>query len=228
MALKPPPNCPNQMIVEGPVDKRSIIELMSHHVDWSKPPVYIEDKGGVSKIKNAAFLTGKLKEEAVKKLGVVMDADTNPSAAYKSIRNSLLSLTGSLPKELPETGLICGFEVAGVPKRFGLWIMPDNVSAGMLETLLRYLIPTTYNPLWEHAVNSTREAKEKCAGYDKIFHDSHRDKANLRAFLAWVDEPGQDLHTALKSKALDPNSPFADPFVNWFRELYQLQEKDNC
>jgi hypothetical protein len=103
-------------------------------------------------------------------------------------------------------------------KRFGVWLMPDNKSAGDLETFLRYLIPHDQEPLWKLACASVTTAKASGA----FCHDSHISKANLYTWLAWQEPPGQSPGLALTRKILDPQSPYAGAFVAWFKELYQV------
>jgi hypothetical protein len=103
-------------------------------------------------------------------------------------------------------------------KRFGVWIMPDNSSAGSLETFLRHLVPDESEPIWQHALGSVTEAKRLGAQC----RDVHDAKANLYTWLAWHNPPGQSPGIALTKKALDPHSPSAASFVQWFRRLYAL------
>ena len=54
------------------------------------------------------------------------------------------------------------------------------------------------------------------------FLPNHRDKALIHTWLAWQDEPGRQLHDAVKHAMLDPTLPYAAPFLAWFKELYEL------
>jgi hypothetical protein len=120
-----------------------------------------------------------------------------------------------MPQDLPTEGLIIE---NNEHKRLGAWIMPDNASEGSLEMFLRHLVPGDLEALWTHAVTSTAAAKPVGACY----RDCHLSKANLYAWLAWQDEPGQRAGAALTKKVLDAHAESAAPFVKWFRELYQL------
>lgn len=121
-----------------------------------------------------------------------------------------------MPRQLPDGGLLLRNEGS---LRFGVWVMPDNASDGGLETFLRHLVPTRVAPIWSHAEQSTVRARELGADY----RDAHFAKARMHTWLAWQDPPGRPLGVALTAKVLDPHSPGAQPFVNWFRTLYDLE-----
>ena len=96
--------------------------------------------------------------------------------------------------------------------------MPDNTSPGYLETFLRYLIPNKEESIWKHAEQSVKSARSfgaKCPAKDVP-------KSSLYTWLAWQETPGQQPGLALTKHILDPNSAYAEPFVNWFRALYEL------
>ena len=95
--------------------------------------------------------------------------------------------------------------------------MPDNVRTGMLETLLLAL-RVGDQALHDHARDATGHARTLGAP----FRDSHREKAELHAWLAWQDPPGRQLHDAVRARHLLPAPPVTDPFVGWFRQLFEL------
>lgn len=208
----------NQLIVEGNDDLFSLVELMRAHIGWphtkEDAPVRFEAGGGVERILERDYLAVKLKTSGLKALGVVLDADANPQARYESVRNLCAGVFPGLPKEMPAEGLIA----SNGQQRFGVWIMPDNVSEGSLETFLRLMIPEESVPLWKHATESVSRARTMGA----TCRDCHIEKANLYTWLAWQDPPGQSGGTALTRKILDPLSGSSGPFVKWFRNLYQI------
>jgi hypothetical protein len=103
-------------------------------------------------------------------------------------------------------------------KRLGIWIMPDNVERGMMETFMTFLVPEQQQDVWQLAQSSSHQAR----GLGAQFREVHRDKATIFTWLAWQDPPGQSLGTALVQRALDPHAPYAGRFVAWFRQLYGL------
>ncbi len=99
----------------------------------------------------------------------------------------------------------------------GLWIMPI-IRPKVLETFLRYLVRTPKNLFWKHAVESVQSARSRGA----TCPDKDIAKSNLYTWLAWQNPPGQQPGLALTKHILDPKLPYAEPFVKWYRALYEL------
>lgn len=207
------------LIVEGVDDKHSVIGLMKSHVDWPEEkarwPVYVDLGNSASEILAPAFLTTHFKEAGVTTVGIMLDADSNPAGRYQSIRNTSSRFFADLPETMPVGGLVAK-NLGGM--RMGLWIMPDNLAEGCLETFLRYLVPNSEEPIWKHAVESVQSAKASGA----TCPDKDIPKSNLYTWLAWQNPPGQQPGLALTKHILDPKSAYAEPFVKWFRALYEL------
>jgi len=210
---------PKILIVEGDQDKRVIPELIeANGIVWGNTKeeavVYIDSHGGDQFI-DEAIVSTELKASGRTALGLIVDADSDFDARWASIKNACSGSIADLPDQIPESGLI-HLTTTGV--KFGVWIMPDNKSQGMLETFLMYLIPDESEFVWQYAQEVTKEAKNRGAS----FIDSHHDKAYIYTWLAWQDPPGRQLHNAVMEKILNPTHPKAQTFVSWFRQLYDL------
>jgi hypothetical protein len=208
------------MIVEGYDDLYSIASLMGAHIEWptdkKKAPVYINLGNGAEEILKEGTLSTFLKSSVIKCFGVLLDADAVPVNRYNGVRARCIPFFPLMPLTLPPSGLIV--DNLEEKKRLGVWIMPNNVSEGSLETFLRYLVPNPQEPVWTHAVESVETAKTiGCA-----CKESHTAKANLYTWLSWQDPPGQSPGQCLTKKILEPQSASATPFVAWFRGLYTL------
>ena len=212
-----------RLIVEGEQDKRVIPELMeANGVPWPRgqEPVNIQAYGSDEFIDNNKIST-RLKERGLTHLGLIIDADNNPENRWQSIRNACLKVENlkesmhNFPEIMPETGLIINMINN---QKFGIWMMPDNQTRGMLETFLSYMIKDESEPLWQYAQEVVTEAKTKGAR----FIDEHIDKAHIYSWLAWQNPPGRQLHNAIQEKILDPQHPKAQVFVKWFKDLYDL------
>lgn len=192
---------------------------MAHHIPWpdgkENAPVWIDIGNGAEEILTAPYISTKLKEPGLATLGLLLDADSKPAGRYDRIRHQCMSSFPDFPEQLPHDGLVVENEDS---KRLGVWIMPDNYSAGALEVFLRHLVPSESEPIWEHAMRSVLTAKNMGASCK----DCHLDKSNLYTWLAWQDEPGQYPGNALTKKVLNPHSDSAVPFISWFRRLYNL------
>jgi len=87
----------------------------------------------------------------------------------------------------------------------------------MLESLLLALRAGD-EALHDHARDATQQARTRGAK----FRDSHREKAELHAWLAWQDPPGRQLHDAVRARMMPPAPPVTNGFVAWFRRLFEI------
>ena len=215
----------NLLLVEGATEKRAIPELVeANGIIWEvakrTPIVFIDDyAGGDTKVVKPSVISNELNVANRKALGLIVDADDNCQNRWQSVRNTCKDFIEDLPKDIPVQGLVCNTtKKNGKPVKFGVWIMPDNETSGMLETFLAYLVKDESEILWQYSQAVVSEAKNKGAN----FKPTHVDKANIHTWLAWQDEPGSQLHMAVKKKILDPQHPKAQTFIQWFRTLYEL------
>jgi hypothetical protein len=203
---------PNRLLVEGDEEKRLIPYLMDAYVAWGNRPeewvVQIEGFGGIDNLLRPGAIEVELKAPAIKAIGILIDANDEFESRWARV-------IGDFPAELPQGGLIHQNEYG---LRIGIWIMPDNRSRGMLETFLSFLIRPEELPLRDFATMSCTTSRAHGAQYK----DSHRHKAEIHTFLAWLDPPGQSLHLSVLSEALDARSPLGQQFAKWLIDLYQL------
>jgi hypothetical protein len=81
---------PNMLLVEGAQEKRLIPELMeANGVNWGttkNPIVYIDPLHGFDNLANPGVISARLKLRDLSALGIIIDADDNPSGRWQSIR----------------------------------------------------------------------------------------------------------------------------------------------
>lgn len=206
------------LIVEGNDDLSLISNIMKKRIkDWYnpkeiKPNNYLvqlvlsdpeeSSTGGKSKItyKNVSF---RSKSEYTH-IGIVVDADHDFAATKDKI--------SAICKQASENYLSTVYD---------FWIMPDNLSNGMIEDFALSL--TSESPLLAYSETVSRMAKNEpyCAPYKKI----HATKSKIRTWLAWQDEPGIRIGHAINKGIINADSPQADKFVNWFSGFYNLEKK---
>ena len=97
--------------------------------------------------------------------------------------------------------------------------MPSNVHAKKLlvegntdKRVIPYLIEAngiTWEPCGQHLVHI-----DQYGGVDELVKPG--------VFSAEQDEPGRQLHQAVAHRIFDPEGPQSKPFVEWFRELFEL------
>ncbi|MCA9031053.1 MAG: hypothetical protein KDA66_09610, partial [Planctomycetaceae bacterium] len=187
---------PNRLLVEGKKDKFVIPYLLEKcGVPWPKDknnaPVFIDEAGSWNELADVKFVSSNFKASGAKNIGIIVDADESADGRWQRIRQLCGTYFQQLPNSLPEEGLIVS---GNSEQRLGVWIMPDNVASGMLETFLQKLIRQGSDcTLFEHAQEVCRNVKDNLGA---PFKEVHFDKASLHTWLAWNDEPGPQMHEA--------------------------------
>ena len=213
---------PNRLIVEGIADRQAVLGVIRSHTDWpihprtlDQVPVFIYLGGGVSEILSETSMGVIMKIKSIRNLGVIVDANSDPHARYRSLRNRCLKWFPTIPEELDERGLIVENPDG---QRFGAWIMPNNKDSGALETLLNELISNdSLYPRVDAFIDSVSSVQ--------TIDDKYREKSLLYAWLAAQNPPTQDLNSAFAKRILDPVHPKLTAFVTWFLELYGLPRR---
>ena len=211
-----------RLLVEGDDEKRVIPYFMDEHVNWGDTKdewvVHIDEFDGVEKLLKEGVIEAYLKESGLRAIGIILDADEQINARWSTVKKRCKKRDATFPDELPAEGLI---HIAPNGLRIGVWIMPDNRSDGMLETLLSHLLVPERFPLWKFAQAASAEARIHGAPYS----DSHRDKARIHTYLSWLEPPGRQLHVSVLARALDARSPLGERFVRWFIALFELTQR---
>ncbi len=122
--------------VEGPDDQHVIWAILSLH--GFEPEFAVKEEGGYETLYKR--LSPRLKPGTdLERFGIVVDADEDIANRWRSIKGALRSAGYTdLPEQPDPTGTIVDHE--DLP-RLGVWIMPNNVLAGMLEDYMALLVP---------------------------------------------------------------------------------------
>ena len=203
----------NRLIFEGPDDKHVVMNLLfNHEHNGERLCEHFSEKvkDGVDHLIDT--LNEELKATDLGRLGVVLDADTDLAKQWARVTR-VLDEHGCL--QVPAAPNADGTIVeTNDSKKIGIWVMPDNKSAGALEDFVGKLIAEG-DTLWPKAqadVNGIPQA-------DRRFKETYLSKAQIHTWLAWQEEPGTRMGETFKKKYLDPNHPQATAFVNWIRRL---------
>lgn len=196
------------LLVEGQDDKHVATNLLfAHHLDSR---FVVKDKEGIDNLTTS--LPIELRASELKRIGVVVDADSALGDRWATLR-SILTKAGyaSLPKSPLEAGTV--IRQGGLPT-VGIWLMPNNHDAGMLEDFVALLVPQD-DPLLPRA----SAAVDAIPSNDRRFAELHRSKAVIHTWLAWQSEPGVRMGAAVTRKYLEPGAPTALAFVAWLNKL---------
>ncbi len=244
--MKRPPNDIPALYVEGVDDISAIAALMKRHgydTERGKKHLFITHAGDTHESTGSDTELFKtmpdiIKINTVKACGFVFDIDTDATSRWakvndciESILNNHIQLESPLPSSCithKSQGYIG--KIRGYPQPFGIWLMPDCKTDGQkLEHLIQTLIPSD-DPILPHAKTCTSQVQAIVDDANKLltssmikhncFAKKDKIKAELRAWLAWQDEPGQSFGTAITRKKLQANSPEALAFLDWLSRLY--------
>ncbi|HYO53599.1 DUF3226 domain-containing protein [Archangium sp.] len=212
---KPSLKSPYRLMVEGPDDQWTIINLLGRHgYEWENDRTirpYVEATGGVETLLVKATLSTALK--TYERLGLVIDADLSPTNRWQQVRDIFKDLGITLPAMPSPDGTI----TPGIRphSRVGIWLMPDNSQPGRIEEFIEKLIPSGH-PVWPHAQTATTQALALGARMGQRDHL----KGAIHAWLAWQRDPGLPFGTALTTEVLGHDSPEALRFVAWFKQCF--------
>lgn len=210
---------PNRMLVEDTDIKGVVIALMKQRLHWgtkeSDWPVAV--KGAAGKDNVFRDLPVEIKGSEVKRVGIVVDADSDFSATWIRVSHLFKKLGGDLPAICPKGGLILNIG----NQRLGVWIMPNNAAPGMVEHFCHDLVPSHAKPLWNFALRCVNVAKSR---HGAPFLANYKSKAHIHTWLAWQSAPGERMGEAITRNVLEHGSDDAEAFVRWFIELFQLRE----
>lgn len=158
----------------------------------------------------------RLKESDLAALGVVIDADIDLNARWTSLKNRLADAGyQDIPAKPVLTGTILDSPPGSLLPRVGVWIMPNNQAAGILEDFLRSLVPPA-SKLFAHVQSSVANIPPG----ERRFTELAEPKAVLHTWLAWQEDPGKPLGTAITARFLDANVPEVDVLADWLRRLF--------
>ena len=201
------------LLVEGTDDEHVVRHLWNHH-GFPSDTFEIKNCQGVNQLLETFPV--QLKGSGVNVVGVLADANNDTQGRWDSLQNHLEK---AMYQHVPTTPVTGGFisppsKGSSLP-RVGIWLMPDNSAGGALEDFLYNLAPQS-NQLLNHAQSSINTIPK---GH-RLFADKDNQKALLRTWLAWQENPGRPFGTAIKAKYLNGSAPDATAFVNWLRKLF--------
>lgn len=152
-------------------------------------------------------------------MGIVLDSDTDAAAStsgtdqrWSQVRDRLSGFGYKIPsKPLSKGTVIVG---PGRLPKVGIWLMPNNQKAGMLED---FLLSLASGETVDYIRTCVRKAR--AVGHAE-YKECHESKAVAHTYLAWQDEPGKPLGLAIKSRFFDANPQAAASFIAWLKKLF--------
>lgn len=203
MADELPPS--RLLLVEGADDEHVVRHLC--HLERNMPEFAISDKKGFPNLKDA--IGPELKVPGRTALGILVDANDDLDARWRAIGHRLRKAAVNPPTRTTSAGTVVQGKL-----RVGIWLMPDNGSAGELEDFIRRLIPAG-DPVWPRAQRYIDDIPTA----DRKFATGKTLRAKIHAWLATRAEP-RKMGAALGTGDLVAADPLAQEFVRWLRRLF--------
>lgn len=192
-----------QLLVEGN-DQRNFFYAMLRHMNLGG--VEIQNFGGVNELRN--FLRNLANsdefDQIVKSVGIVRDAEISAESAFRSVQGALRNANMDVP-DAP------GIKTGGAPS-FSAFILPDNESGGMLETLLCRTFANT--PL-ENCV----ESFFACVGGETGERLHRPEKSRAHAYIATMPEPQVSVGVAAQRGYWNLDHPAFDDVKRFLQSL---------
>lgn len=207
--LRPDERAPHRLLVEGPDDLQFVRALWKlRHEDRT---FWIEVKQGASSLLKG--IRGEIESEERTAIGIIIDANGDIRTRWEEIHQRLTTAdVVDLPKNPASTGSIMR---TNDQTRVGVWIMPDNISAGSLENMIEQMIDD--DKIWQLSRNFIDDAQTiKQIQYAQ----GKMKKAEVRAWLATQAEPGQ-IEYAIEHGGLDVDGELIGRFYSWLEQLFK-------
>ena len=193
------------LIVEGINDFHvtTHIWLRYANADLSE---YISVKDGIDKLLPA--IEGEIKTPGRRALGIIADADDDLPARWASIAYRLRIENVQVPSAPDPDGTI----IEGTP-RVGIWLMPDNASAGELEDFISDMVPAN-DPVWPLSADYI----DGIPAAHKKFSANKETRAKVHAWLAARENP-RPMGQAIRARDLEIGGALCQRFVRWLDNL---------
>lgn len=217
------------LIVEGPGDQELFTKMFAGFgknvaVDPPKARGVVNGNGISNVLKTLPFDLDKARSGAVKKIGVVVDADhAGVNGGFASRRNEILNILEDYDYDISSAAPTARNAGEIFPHKnglepVGLWIMPDHFSDGSLEDFLAPLVTDfTQQQIWAHGLASLSALPPSLVQYNPVCHKS---KAELATWLAMQKPPGIPSDIAFQEGLFDQNQANFIAFRNWVSAVF--------
>ena len=204
---------PRVLLVEGPDDRHVVIHLSER--SGLEQNFWIIEKEGIDTLLDSIVLEARTPGRTV--MGVVLDANDSLDARWQAVTDRLNRLQQEDHFDMPD--LPAHPEPSGTiiegRLRIGIWLMPDNRSAGELEDFVGSMIPAT-DPVWPRS----QAYIDGIPHGDRKFSPGKTQRAKVHAWLASREAP-RPMGLSIRAGDLDTNASSTTTFVYWLRELFK-------
>lgn len=141
------------------------------------------------------------------RIGVIVDRDSAENDKWPAVRDRLRRLGLQVDAPIPAGAIVDG--------RCGIWMWPDNVSHGDLESFVAGIVPRS--AALTYAEEASQIAK---AAHGAEYETRHARKAALKVRSVWRDATTAGGYGHLVRNLTLVETPAATAFLSWFEALY--------
>jgi hypothetical protein len=141
------------------------------------------------------------------RIGVIIDRDTPENDKWPAVRERLRRLGKTSGGPTANGAIVRG--------RYGIWMWPDNVSHGALETFVAGIVPPS--AALDYAKEASRIAKHD---HGAEYEVAHAAKAALKVRSVWRDASAAGGYGHLVRNLQLVETPASKAFHNWFATLF--------
>ena len=194
------------LLVEGQDDEHVVRHLYHRHE--STPSFSISDKDNITQLLES--IGPEINVSGRQAVGILVDANDDVTGRWNAIQNRLRRADIEPPLSPSPDGTI----IQARP-RIGIWLMPDNTSAGELEDFVTKMIPTE-DPVWPLSLSYIEGIPEA----DRKFSEKKKLRAQLYAWLAAREDPRR-MGLAIRARDLKVDGDLSKKFVAWLNRLFR-------
>lgn len=147
-------------------------------------------------------------------LAIVVDADEDLAKRWKEIKIVFEKYGYEIPETPKSEGEI--IDKQGVYPKIGIWLMPNNLTTGILEDFITKIISED-DKLKPIVIEILDDIEKKGL---HLYKSQYRPKALIHTWLAWQKEPGKPFGWAITLGYFDSNSELTKTFISWLDKLF--------
>ena len=202
------------LVVEGQNDQHLVLHLCRTVRPELEQSFEFHNAQGLSSVINS--VRGFVNQPGLTAVGFVVDGDEDPQEHWRRVidRIAVAYPDMQLPVAPEPSGTIVPEDSDMGSPRIGIWVMPDNQSAGELEDFVVQMIPDG-DLVWPRSVAYIVDIPPPA----RRFEDNKITKSQVHAWLAARRFPGL-MGIAVRDGDLTVNGPLCQRFLAWLARLF--------
>ncbi len=202
------------LVVEGQNDQHLVLHLCRQAEPELVNGFDFHDAQGITSVINS--VRNFVIQPGLTGVGFVLDGDETPREHWRQVidRIAVAYPDMRLPPAPEPNGTIVPEDSDMGSPRIGIWVMPDNQTAGELEDFVVQMIPAG-DLVWPRS----QDYIEGIPATARKFEDNKITKSQVHAWLAARRFPGL-MGVAVRDGDLNVSGPLSQTFLAWLNRLF--------